>query len=465
MKKKLLVLASALCANYADAYFIISSPDGSMQFKISGSGAFSLNGTAPKLKYYTKGNTDGGTTAKFDESKKHPKDTSMPRAVAGEANIEFETSGSINEESRFGCCIVLNTHSGDTGTDKMYIFLTSKKYGELNMGNVKGFDQRNIKNGQGIYCAGAGGLDGIVSHDIPFAVGLNSPLYPSGYSNKATKITYTTPKLCMQKVYAIFAMSYTPDTKHVGHADKDGGVGRSSCGNDNGVYYMEHDPKTRPSGRDNVGLGVVVGWDFSAVCGMKFGFNYVFEDTRQMELKRTVCEIENQKYNFTSGETQKVKLRNVKSWQVSLEFTYDKFSIAGGYINNGKSRMPVKEAYKANNSEQIVLGEFLSTVDGNAGSAWNIGTKYEFGKWTLAVVYHNMQRRVTKDQKAKGYAITFGVDYAVWQGFKLFGEIDFVHGKSCDFAKQQAAALLGNRRYPIERQNSWVFAIGGKVKI
>ncbi len=461
MKKKLLVLASALCANHANAYFVITSPNDSMQFKISGSGAFSLNGTAPKLKYYTK----GGETSKFDEDKKHPKDTSVPRAVAGEANVELETSGNINDNNRFGCFIALNTHCGDIGTDKMYVFLSSKKYGELNMGNVKGFDQRNIKNGQGIYCAGAGGLDGIVSHDIPFAVGLISPLYPSGYSNKATKITYTTSKLYMQKMYTMFAISYTPDTKHVGHADKDRGVGKSSCGNDNGVYYIENDPRTRPSGRNNVGLGVVVGWDFSEVCGMKFGFNYVFEDTRQMELKSATYRIENEKYNFTNIDPQKIKLRNVKSWQVSLEFTYDKFSIAGGYINNGKSRMPVKEAYKANGSEQIVLGEFLSTVDGNAGSAWNIGTKYEFGKWTLAVVYHNMQRRVTKDQKAKGYAITFGVDYAVWQGFKLFGEIDFVHGKSCDFAKQRAAALLENKRYPIKKQNSWVFAIGGKVKI
>ena len=477
MNKKLYVMMSVLCVSYATAEITISG-DGTPVLTISGNAAFSLNATSPAVTYYK------GDDKEVKKDKKHSKDTWEPRAVAGEAELIFNAAQKLSEEGKCGCEITMDTHRGDSGVNKMYLYFNSKSLGELKLGNVKGSDQGLIRNGQSLLCAGAGGLDGIVSHDIPFVSGLISPLYPVGFSNKATKITYSTPKWYAGNCYVMFAVSYTPDTKHQGHDDKSRGNGKSMVGNDYGIFYKKDNEC--PSGKHNVGLAMAVGYDFTEKCSIRASFNYIFEKTRALDVRYSIKENYEYEKDFNETEvdikkgdknkdnmkgvfitqgtsTRKIKLHNASSWQAAVEFIYGQFAVACGYLNNGKSRLPLSSEYKDKNTTYTVLGEFLTTADSNAGSAWNIGTKYTYEKWTLALVYHNMKRRVTNNQCVRGNAITLGVDYAICNGVRLFTELDYVHAKSCDAVTRRAYVMNCQKSYSIEKQNSFVVAVGAKV--
>lgn len=414
---------------------------GKPTFTISGNAAFSGVFSNSDISYY-KGTIAPSTT-------KTSKDSSIPRASAGEAEIVFGAKGKLNNGVIYGAKLVMDAHKNDTGIDQGYLYFERDNFGTLQLGTIKGPEAKMLCGGQQLL-GGTTGIDGVVPHDIDFVTGLISPLNMYGYSNKATKIVYYTPK-----IYGFqFGFSVTPDTKHSGHEDKNRTTGKSSNGNDNGIYNQAKDESQKPSGRNNIGIGLTHEYKFNDDWSYKIAVMGVFENTRPIKIIYATDK-------GPTGTSKEIKLRNTCAFQTTASVKYKKFTLGAGYLNNGKGRLPKKEVYK-NQPSDFIPGGFLVDKDGNAGEAWNIGAKYEHNKWEFSTVYHNISRKVTKSEKVTGNIISFAADYLVCSGLKVFGEFDYVNAKSCDTACKMYN-LTHETKDAIKRQNAAIFAIGAKV--
>lgn len=404
---------------------------GKPQFSISGSASVHSNFTSPDHTYYT-GNPKG--------YEKTSKDSSMTRMCAGEANIAFKAKGKLNNGVFYGATLDFDAMKDDTGVDKMYLSFWRDNWGTIEVGNVKGPDAKLIYDGQRLVGATTG-LDGTVVHDIDYAPGVISPVYMIGYTSKATKLAYYSPKIWGFQ----FAAAITPDTKQHGHNDKDWHAGSASNGNDNGIF-LKGDGKQKPSGRSNIALALAHSHDFGNGFTTKLSGVCVFEDTKAVEVK--------------SGNAgpQEVKLRNARSYHLSATVGYKQWQFGAGFINNGKSRTP--KAVEGN------IGNFLSTAKANAGRAWNIGAKYELDEhWAFSTVFHKTQRRVDVGEKTRGDMLTLAVEYKVCDGLMLFTEFDHISTKSTNTACKRYNMITNDPKdkNAIKKQKCQLLAIGAKV--
>ena len=415
--------------------------DTTPEFKISGSASVHTGFTSPSVKYY-----EGEGNSKHN--KKNSKDTSMARISAGDAEVIFAANGNLSDVWTYGAKISLDANKGDTGVDKMYVTLARQGFMIFNMGNVKGPDGLFLCGGQQLIGA-VSGLDGALPSDMCFATGLPSPINLQPYTNKATKFSlYTQPVGGLQ-----FGFAITPDTKHFGHEAKDFSSGSSRVGNDAHTYYKSDKDKECPSGRNHMAFGLKHEYKFNENFGTNFAVVYVAEDTRPV----TITTFENKDV----VEQEKIQLRNGSAYQITGSMTYKQFTLGCGYLNNGKSRLPKKAVYE-NRAETFIPGGFLTTKDSNAGSAWNIGARYIFDKWTFATVFHHMERKFTSKEKIKGNAISFSVDYNIVSGCKLFAEIDYVRSKSPDCVCEMYNVVHDDKD-AVKRQKTGLLILGAKV--
>jgi hypothetical protein len=403
--------------------------DGSTQVIISGSAAVHSNFIASKnVSYYSKA------------PEKSDSDTSLPRIAAGEANIKFQAEGALENGTRYGATLDIYAMKGDTGVDKMFLTGEKDNVGTFYVGNLKGPDLVLLCGGQQLM-GGTTGLDGTVAYDMDFATAVVSPLQMVGTSSKASKIVYYSPV-----VYGCqLGVAFTPDTKQIGHNKKSWHTGDSSHGNDEGLFRKSKDDKERPSGRSNFAFGFAHNHDFESGFKTKFAVVSLLENTRPVTTRDLA----------TSADT-KIRLRNAKALQVTGQVSYNDWSLGAGYLNNGKSRLPVQD------TDFTKVGGFLATKNSNSGRAWNVGAQYRYNDdWTFAAVFHKTQRKIDIGEKARGSMLTSSVDYKVCNGLKVFTEIDYIFTKSCNKACQIRDAHVVNTA--IKKQRCLLIVLGAKV--
>ena len=408
------------------------------QLNISGAATVHSNFTSPDNTYYS------GNPKNFQKANK---DSSATRMCAGDANLAFEANGTLENEMKYGVTIDLDAMKDDTGVDKMYITLSRDNFGTIHMGNVKGPDAKCIYSGQQLI-GGTTGVDGTVVHDIDYAAGVISPVYMIGYTSKATKISYYSPRIFGFQ----FATAITPDTKQHGHADKDWHAGSASNGNDDGMF-IKGDGKQKPSGKNNIVFALTHFHDFENGLSTKLSGVYLFEDTKAVDVKSTSSGNRNALTDYDD-----VKIRNARSYHLSGSVGYKNFTVGAGFINNGKSRTP-----KLTDAD---IGNFLATKDSNAGRAWNIGAKYVLDDhWSFSTVFHKTQRRVAIGEKTKGNMMSFAVEYKVCDGLMLFTEFDHISTKSTDEACKRYNMVFKDDKdkNAIKKQKCQLVAIGAKV--
>jgi predicted porin len=412
---------------------------------------------------YSKKVTDGagGLGVDIGDVKKTDKDTSMPRAVGGEAFVGVKVNGTARSGIEYGAVIELDAMKGDTGVDKMYVLVGRKNAGVLQVGNVKGPEAVFLCSGQQLI-GGTLGVDGVVPSDVDAATGVVGPLHVIGYTNKATKIVYYSPR-----VWGLQAgVAFTPDTKHIGHEKRDRSTGTSKLGNDEGLYVPAKDAE-RPSGRTNLSFGLSHKYEWTPKIRTEFAAVYLCENTRKITLK----------YNDVE---RSINLRKARAYHLTATLFYGDLGIGVGYLNNGKSRLP-KDYSEFNtaaaapggpiNGAEHGNGGFIAEEGANAGSAWNIGMQYKRNDWTFAAVFHRTQRKVSYSQKTKGNMLTLTADYKVCEGLGLFAEFDYIWTKSCEracalrnaFANEGVANAADEKAVAIEKQKCPVYAVGIKV--
>ena len=394
------------------------------KFKVSGYATFGGAAAFSNCKYY-----DGEKPCNMIRI--NQKSTNQTKAdkdgldlIMGEAEVDFKAEGKTDNGLEYNALIALQAEKSDIDIDKAFITLKHDQIGKLQGGNFKGPDDAYVFSGQQLLNANYG-IDGIITSQLDYATGCINPRGPIGFSNKSTKIAYYTPSLYGFQL----GVSYTPDTKHFGHNERDRTVGTKSTGN-NTIFQKGDDDKEKPCGLNNVALGIKYDNDFGNGFKIKAGVVFVTEKTRDIT---TACYIG----DITSESKpiqEKIKLNNTKSWMASLCLTYNKLSVAGGYYNSGKSRLPKAEEYNKDGQSRL-FPAFMIDKDGDAGSAWNIGIKYELtDKFSIVGVYHNASRKITNNQNATAQVFTIGADYKINKYFKIFGEIDILNSESSSYA-------------------------------
>ncbi|MDR1233970.1 MAG: porin [Holosporales bacterium] len=444
--------------------------DGMPDFNIFGAATVSLNHVSSNITYYNGENKPDQIKTDQKSTSETSKDSTKMRIVGGCTDIGFSAKGSLPNGWAYGATISLDAERGNTGVDRMYLSAERNNVGTFHVGNVRGADSVFAFDGQRLM-GGLCGADGSFPFDLDYSTGVISPCYVIGFTNKATKASYFTPTIMGFQA----GISITPDTKHIGTMAKDSGSGDSTPGNDPGLFIKGDNDKERPSGRNNIAFGFSHAWDFNNGWKTNFGAIFVTEDSKPIETNCYVGEIVGKKdavgkdgdanyqkeVEASAPVARKIKLRNAGAFHLSGTVTYKDWSFGAGFINNGKSRLPTGEMY-TDGGKDVIPGGFLVAKDGNAGHAWNIGTKYVFEQWTFAAVFHKTSRKVTANQKANSTILSFSAEYQFCPGLKVFCELDNIVTHSCDYACA-VYNLVHAKKDAIQKQSAFFVAVGAKV--
>jgi predicted porin len=367
-------------------------------------------------------------------------DTSLPRLAAGEANIKCQVKGALENGTRYGATFDIYAMKGDTGVDKMFLTGENDNVGVIQVGNLKGPDCVMPCGGQQLM-GGTTGVDGTVAYDMDYSTGVVSPVFMVGNSSKATKIVYYSPVICGFQL----GLGITPDTKQIGHNKKNRHTGDSSHGNDEGLFKKSTNDKERPSGRNNLAFGLSHSHNFENGFKTKFAVVSLLEDTKQVKTKGAA----------SSSVESTIHLKNARAIHLTGQVSYNDWSFGAGYINNGKSRLPVQ------NTDFTNVGGFIATKNSNAGHVWNVGARYKYKDWTFSAVFHRTQRKIDVGEKTRGNMLTSAVDYKICDGLLVFTEIDYIFTRSCDKACKIRDAHVANSA--IKKQRCLLIVLGAKV--
>ena len=398
-------------------------PD-TLNFKISGYATFCGAAVNSDNKYY-----DGEKAPDFVKTnQKSDTKTTMDKEgldlIAGEAAIRFKADGAWNSYTKYGALLEIQAEMGDIDIDKAFGWIESDIFGNISIGNFKGPDNDFVFSGQQLLLANFG-IDGIVTSQIDYPTGCLTPRFPIGIAAKSTKIAYYTPLWNGLQL----GLSYTPDTKHVGHDKRNRNIGDKSSGNNN-LYIKGEGESEKPCGLHNIALGIKYDNDFGNGFKLRAGIVYITEKTQDITTNVYYGDITAD----SKPELKTVKLNDVKSWILSLELSYKNFSIAGGWYTSGKSRLP-KASEFTKDGKTVTIPAFMVDKNGDAGHAWNIGAKWRAtDRLEFTGVYHNASRKLTKTEKAIVQVWTLAMDYKVSDHFSIFLEADWIKGKSAPYA-------------------------------
>jgi predicted porin len=118
--------------------------------------------------------------------------------------------------------------------------------------------------------------------------------------------------------------------------------------------------------------------------------------------------------------------RDLRTYQVGLELAFQGFTVAGGYVDNGRS------------------GYLTTATNTNRSRAWNAGVQYETGPFVVGVNYLNSRNEgdtaVPADNKVDVYS--GGVTYVIADGLRTFGEVTRFNSKESTVANNNKGTVF-----------------------
>jgi hypothetical protein len=352
----------------------------------------------------------------------------------GWADLSWEVSGTVAET--LSCKYVANLQvvPGDVGVTDHYVQIECP-YGTFQMGNVKGPDGTYADDATGLVGA-TGGVDGSVWNLFSRPSGFPQTHHAIGYTKRATKIVYHSPRWVGFQA----GLAYCPNPTHQGWGDL--GEKNYSNSNDDGVEPAQK--------KHNLAVGV----------------NYI-QDVKDFEVTASLVAIKEQasqtagvheivnaesRYsaNMEAEITRNFKLKEDTSIHATGSVKYKNLKIAGGYINNGEQSIPLT---KENADATGRFGSHLA----DAGRIWNIGSKYSFGCLDIGYARHNLKRRTTNSEFAKGVVHALSVDLTVASGVQVFAELDHLNQET-----GESVSVYDNNENPRKNKGT-VLLVGSKL--
>lgn len=355
------VLVAALCSIDSVGADAASKAAGSQSMTMSNGMTFTMGGK--------------GLVESVSSTQKRKDPATDKTALMFKGQLDFEIKSDQIKEWVYGVVASLNLDKAGQGDDTIkaaYLFATSEKVGNFQVGNLEGLERQMMSTGKDIL----GGADGFGGGRMWRVISPTSGTpgdvsMPASYTMYGTKAVYTTPNVNGWQA----GVHYVPSSKNVGtrknNADLDKTLGK-------------------PSHKQLV------------TAALSYGFGY-----GQMAV--------NLYANGSIGKAQSVyssptALYPIKTFQFGLLMDYAGWRLGSGYYNNQRS-------FIRKNS------------GGSAGQGYDVGIGREMGPVYVALGYLGFSRRV-----AGGYATSntasVTVDYTVVPGWTVYGETDFFRMRS-----------------------------------
>jgi hypothetical protein len=373
-----------------------------------------------------------------------------PYVGIGASDLYFTVTGKAANGMEYKYRINFETIPNSSAyVNKNYVEV-SGDFGTVQGGAVTGPEDTMPENGAHLI-GGANGIDGSMNSVFNYSAGVVKGVNFVGETKKATKVVFYSPQVMGFQV----GLSFTPNTSHMGDASRNNAIvgDNPSVGNSQGIY--PNYKALAPYGTRNIAFGLTYKgsmdkWSYTfAAVGMTEKSHYA--DPTQF------------------GDQRQVPINNARSYQLSANVGYDKWRVAAGWIDNGKSRVPKNNtlySYAAGSkyAGQLLLG---NTYAGNAGKSWNVGTSYTLGAYQFAAAYHRTDRKTDSVNKASSDIIATSVDLSALQGLKVFAEADFIRMRTNAgaMAVQQSymTNVEGKGNKAIGSNSGAVFVLGTQV--
>lgn len=297
-----------------------------------------------------------------------------------DANITFTVSTQVNDW-RVGGNMELSGMANDIqNAKKAYISAENNKLGDIYFGNAKGVTSVLRRNGTTMQ-AGNINADGNWKNTVFVSDGALLANKMVGDTGSATKIAYYTPFFGGLRL----AVSYTPNTDHRGDAMM------NSRSDVQAKLDAVKDGKTyRPTHFFNSSVVEGAIQFVKEISGFKIDASLlgIMGKTKDRHIGGT--EVDLSQLRTTTGVDGQIAavrnplptgFRDVKAWEAGVNLGYHGVELGAGYRDNGKSNT-------APLSKPSAFSRFM-----NAGSAWNLGLGYRFGKTFASLEYAQSQRK------------------------------------------------------------------------
>jgi predicted porin len=163
-----------------------------------------------------------------------------------------------------------------------------------------------------------------------------------------------------------------------------------------------------PFGRNNIAVGL--------------GFHKELGD---LDVKWSLTGIFDKSYLPNTNDTTKTyyltSVHDTAAYHVGIVLGYQKIQFGGGFVYNGRSRVPTNSDTKAGG---LSLG---NSWQGDAGKSWNLGVGYDFGNSRVAVAYQQTFRKTDAISSARSNIGSATYNITPWQGMSFYAEVDYVN--------------------------------------
>ncbi|MDP4708984.1 MAG: porin, partial [Rickettsiaceae bacterium] len=270
-------------------------------------------------------------------------------------------------------------------------------YGRIEAGSGQTAAQKMRITGYTASCAAGGGWDMYVQSSpkqgadvlVPYVTNfcsfLDSKARTSRKTDYARSITYFTPKLGSKDHTLQLGVTYIPDNSNAGHGDV----------SDQNLHSPVAASQYKFAMKDGLSYGAVYAGKLSDLLSAKLAF--VGERGKPIA------------FNKKDSSKANVKFKDLNTYNIGAEVTYDKLSVAGSYMDYNKS---------LTNAEIDKLGR-------NTG-IYSAGMKYNFqgGKYIASLNYF-----YSNHQKNKLDATSAGIDYLITKGIKTYAQLTYYKTK------------------------------------
>jgi len=232
------------------------------------------------------------------------------------------------------------------------------------------------------------GKDSLVPYVTNFCSFLDSKCRTSSLTEYSRKVTYFTPKFGSEVHKFQVGISYIPDTTNAGH----GGI------TDNNLHT--------PVGVSN--------FKFAIKDGISYGVVYEGKYNEELSAKFSLAGERGKPIAFNKSDDIKsdLKFKDLNTYNIGGEITYNQVSVSGSYMNYNKSLTN-------------------STVDtrGKSTDIYSAGVKYNFLDKKYAVSLNHFH---SNNKKNKLDASSLGFDCLITKGIKAYAQMTYYKTKGFD---------------------------------
>ncbi len=335
-------------------------------------------------------------------------------------NIALDYQLVADSGMKYGAKIGLEqTTRNDRGTP-LAIYVESD-FGKLELGSDKSAGKKMKITGYKSSCATGNGWDSFViaspknnnkDATIPYVTNfcsfLDSKSRTSRLTDYSRKVTYFTPKFGQENHKFQVGVSYVPDTSNAGHSD----IKKNNL----------HTPVS------------VSDYKFVIKDGVSYGITYEGKFNEELSAKLAFVGERGKPIAFLKDVKQTIKFKDLNTYVLGGEVSYNQVSVSGSYMNYNKS-----------------LTNATIDTGGKNTSIYTVGTKYNFmnKKYSASLSHFH-----SDNKKNKVDATSLGLDYLIIQGIKAYAQVTHYKTKGFDIKNKSS-----------DKSKGTIVILGGKVSL